>query len=214
MAAARWRPAVDAAVGLVFLCWFLASLQLPYSDDGRPGSGAFPLWLSLAGMLLSAAILVNAVRAVRGTPAEGTRAAGGVEPTEPEPAPVPGARTAESGPDHVPAPGPDAGGASPDTSATGDTATVGAPGSLVEDTDAGRLWRPLGGLAGLAAFFLLVPVIGFLASLTLLLLFLCFALIRMRPVAGLAVSLGTAAFVYAIFYLAFDIPFPLSLIGI
>uniref|UniRef100_UPI00192DD0C6 hypothetical protein n=1 Tax=Nocardiopsis dassonvillei TaxID=2014 RepID=UPI00192DD0C6 len=92
MAAARWRPAVDAAVGLVFLCWFLASLQLPYSDDGRPGSGAFPLWLSLAGMLLSAAILINAVRAGRiapadGAPAEGTRAAGGAEPAGPGPAP-------------------------------------------------------------------------------------------------------------------------------
>uniref|UniRef100_UPI00157C3546 tripartite tricarboxylate transporter TctB family protein n=1 Tax=Nocardiopsis dassonvillei TaxID=2014 RepID=UPI00157C3546 len=121
-------------------------------------------------------------------------------------------RTAE--PDQARAPGPDAGGASPDTNATGDTATAGGPGSLVEDTDAGRLWRPLGGLAGLVAFFLLVPVIGFLAGLTLLLLFLCFALIRMKPVTGLAVSLGTAAFVYAIFYLAFDVPFPLSLIGI
>ncbi|WP_150254257.1 tripartite tricarboxylate transporter TctB family protein [Nocardiopsis deserti] len=206
MSAARGRTTVDVIVGLVFLCWLLASLQLPYSDDGRPGSGAFPLWLSLAGTLLSVAVVVNAVRSRRGASID--QEAG---PTEPEPVSVPSARTTGLGPAPAPAPEPDTGSADPEV---GDTATAGAPASLDEDADAGRLWRPLGGLAGLVAFFLLVPVIGFLSSLTLLLLFLCFVLIRMRPLTGLAVSLGTAAFVYAIFYLAFDVPFPPSLIGV
>ncbi|WP_159942587.1 MULTISPECIES: tripartite tricarboxylate transporter TctB family protein [unclassified Nocardiopsis] len=190
MPAVRWRAAVDAAVGLLFLCWFLASLQLPYGDGGRPGPGAFPLWLSLAGMVLSTAVVVNALR-----PGRGARGGDAVPPDAPGPVPVPGP-------------------AGPPAAGTDDAPAAGAPAVLVEDADSGRVWRPLGGLAGLVGFFLLVPVIGFLASLVLLLLYLCLVLIRMKPLTGLAVTLGTAAFVYAVFYLAFGVPFPNSLIGV
>lgn len=87
-------------------------------------------------------------------------------------------------------------------------------GEAVEEHGRGEIVRPLGALAGLIGFLVLVPVLGFMLALLLVLASVSLALIRMPWRRGVAVSLGTTLFVYLVFDLLLAVPFPTGILGI
>lgn len=53
---------VAGALAVLMLLWLWQASRLPYTVEGRPGPGFFPVWLSAVGALLSLSVLVTAVR--------------------------------------------------------------------------------------------------------------------------------------------------------
>jgi hypothetical protein len=85
---------------------------------------------------------------------------------------------------------------------------------VYEDHGKGALWRPLGVLAGLVAFVLLMPVLGFHIGLAAFLLYTCLVLIRMPLMQSLVIVAVLAVIVYGIFGWFFAVPFPTGILGV
>lgn len=71
---------VAGALTVLMLLWLWQASQLPYTVDGRPGPGFFPVWLSAIGLVLGIAVLVAGIRASR--PARPDGEAASPEPDE------------------------------------------------------------------------------------------------------------------------------------
>ncbi|MFI6908227.1 tripartite tricarboxylate transporter TctB family protein [Nonomuraea sp. NPDC050394] len=56
---------VTGILNVLMLLWLWQAWLLPYTVDGRPGPGFFPVWLSAIGLVLGVAIQVAGIRAPR-----------------------------------------------------------------------------------------------------------------------------------------------------
>jgi Tripartite tricarboxylate transporter TctB family len=172
------------ALAALMLLWLWQARQLPYIVDGRPGPGFFPVWLAALGLALTLIILAGTFRRH--------------QPDAPDPKAPPQDETQSTN--------------QPERHVEPHQKTLGGDGAA-QSTRAQAL-RLTGALAGLLAFLALMPLLGFVVGLAVYLLFLSLLVLRMRAVSGLAVSLGTVAFVYVVFGLLLNVPFPAGTIGI
>lgn len=175
---------VAAVLLAVMLTWLVLSLQLEFFVEGKPGPGFFPVWLAALGTAMTAWTLLSDFLQARKRVPEVTTA---VEDTS---------------------------AALDPTAVEGAVVDATREGVAVEEHDRGELWRPVGAFAALFAFFLLQPILGFQVGLLLLLLFICFALIKMPWRVALTVCIGTSLFIYGIFDVLFGVPFTTGIFGI
>ncbi|MFI6504478.1 tripartite tricarboxylate transporter TctB family protein [Nonomuraea typhae] len=54
---------VTGTLTVLMLLWLWQASRLPYTVDGRPGPGFYPVWLSAIGLLLGVAVLIAEIRA-------------------------------------------------------------------------------------------------------------------------------------------------------
>jgi hypothetical protein len=87
-------------------------------------------------------------------------------------------------------------------------------GVVIEEEGRGTVLRPLGALAGMVAFLLLMPVLGFQLGLAIFILYLNLVLIRMPWKLAVSITVVLAVLVNLIFVQFFHVPFPKSVLGI
>jgi hypothetical protein len=79
--------------------------------------------------------------------------------------------------------------------------------------EAGGLGRVAATVGGLVVMLMLVPYLGYATAVLAFLLFLTFAVQRLRPVVAVAASLMTVGFVYLVFVRLLGVPMPVGPLG-
>jgi Tripartite tricarboxylate transporter TctB family len=188
---------VAAALATVMLLWLWQALRLRYSaDNGQPGPGTWPVWLTLLGLALAVAVIVVETRTMRASSRRDS-----------DPAPEVNAATSDPERDSLPVGAVILGSAAMPADGVEE-------GVVIEEEGRGTILRPLGALAGMVAFLLLMPVLGFQLGLAIFILYLNLVLIRMPWKLAVAITVVLAVLVNLIFVQFFHVPFPKSVLGI
>jgi hypothetical protein len=193
------------ALATVMLLWLWQALRLRFSaENGQPGPGAWPVWLTVLGLALALAAIVVETRKMRASSRRDTTSA-------------PDSATAVAAPER------EATGADQEQGLTVGAAILGGAvvpaegveeGKVIEEQGRGTVLRPLGALVGMLAFLVLMPVLGFQLGLLIFILYLNLVLIRMPWRLGISIAIALSLIVYLIFDLFFNVPFPKSFLGI
>lgn len=92
-------------------------------------------------------------------------------------------------------------------------AVGGVRGAAASLPDRAGFARLASTVVGLAIAIALAETVGFVAVMTLYLMFVTLVVERMRPLSGLAASIGTMALVYLVFERFLHVPFPQGPLG-